>query len=721
MEHRRGFTLVELLVVIVILGIITGISIPLIRNIQESNEMRKYTTYMDSIKQSAKLYTNSYQEDMFGHHESGCATITYKQLEEKGLLKDIMISDVSCNSENTFVKVVKLDNHFSYSVSIGCGSKKADGTVNLETILPEGGIPGMDICHLNSNANVYFTTIPVSSAGINYQRRNVVLNMTSHTGFHEDINISYGFIDSNNKPANNTNEPSLVDGWKKLNINYIGGNEQKKEIEVGNSITLSTDKIQTPSNHTGDYYLVLKINQLKDLSGREWNEASHLNDYVYLGPYRIDNTKPVFDDTSTVVSNNADYNSLDPKLKISVTDNYSTAGDLRMCYAYDNDTCSKKVKDIKNKTGYVSYDGNAVLSNIKDKYDGSSHTIYVTVGDAAGNYETKTFTYTIAKRYTLTYDSKSGSECTPKSVTFNIDKTVKWGTLCTSTRNGFLFRGWKDSSGNVVTADTIATSDIKVTAQWVANETLNQTYGLSNECYEYNVEATGKYHVELWGAQGGSDGGEGGYTAGDLEMISGEKYWICVGGAGQTSINYDDYNNFIGIKQGTCLGGFNGGGNCCVGWYGGGTGGGATDIRFKNNDYDSRIMVAGGGGGDGALNGNGGNGGGIIGGYPNWGGQPGTQTAGGAAGGGEAGKWGEGGSCGRASQGVSNGESGGSGGGGYYGGGGGSSWDGGGGGSSYASGHPQCTVHSSNKQFTNIQMTQGGRKGNGAAKITFIE
>ena len=47
--NNKAFTLVELLVVIVILDIVTTISIPLIRNIQEINRKRKFTTYMDSI------------------------------------------------------------------------------------------------------------------------------------------------------------------------------------------------------------------------------------------------------------------------------------------------------------------------------------------------------------------------------------------------------------------------------------------------------------------------------------------------------------------------------------------------------------------------------------------------------------------------------------------------------------------------------------------------
>ena len=59
-NNNKGFTLVELLVVIVILGIITGLSIPLLRNVRENNQKKEYNTYMDTLKYSAKLYIDSY-------------------------------------------------------------------------------------------------------------------------------------------------------------------------------------------------------------------------------------------------------------------------------------------------------------------------------------------------------------------------------------------------------------------------------------------------------------------------------------------------------------------------------------------------------------------------------------------------------------------------------------------------------------------------------------
>ena len=55
----KGFTLVELLVTVSILGLITAMSIPVIRNIIEANTIKKYATYKDSVETSAKLYVDS--------------------------------------------------------------------------------------------------------------------------------------------------------------------------------------------------------------------------------------------------------------------------------------------------------------------------------------------------------------------------------------------------------------------------------------------------------------------------------------------------------------------------------------------------------------------------------------------------------------------------------------------------------------------------------------
>ena len=90
-----------------IIGIIVGLSIPLIRNIQEGNKLRKYEIYSDSLRQSAKLYINSYGDDLFGNSENGCVIITLEQLMDTRLAKDIKVDDLSCNSSETKVQVLK--------------------------------------------------------------------------------------------------------------------------------------------------------------------------------------------------------------------------------------------------------------------------------------------------------------------------------------------------------------------------------------------------------------------------------------------------------------------------------------------------------------------------------------------------------------------------------------------------------------------------------------
>ena len=136
----------------------------------------------------------------------------------------------------------------------------------------------------------------------------------------------------------------------------------------------------------------------------------------------------------------------------------------------------------------------------------------------------------------------------------------------------------------------------------------------------FEVPISGKYSIEVWGAQGGSHdeknhGGYGGYSVGEIELSKGEAIYINVGGAGTDAI----FGN---------AGGYNGGGSrsdvtSSDSYLG--SGGGATHIAtstglLKNleNNKDSILIVAGGGGGSYYYNSNyygiGGSGGGNQGG-----------------------------------------------------------------------------------------------------------
>lgn len=228
----------------------------------------------------------------------------------------------------------------------------------------------------------------------------------------------------------------------------------------------------------------------------------------------------------------------------------------------------------------------------------------------------------------------------------------------------------------------------------------------------------GVYKIKCWGARGGpSDnqpGGYGGYTEGDLKILFPTILYGYVGGAGYWANK--------------AYGGWNGGGNCFNQNSGASSGGGATDIRLIDGDWNdiqslrSRIMVAAGGGGGARYTTRGGHGGGLTGTWAgNKSGYFGAQTSGagfGTGGHGANTNYGKGG-----------------GGGGYYGGYAGAGdgyYNSGGGGSSFVSGLEGCNaidehgnhtgqpIHYSGLIFENPYTETGISSGNGYITIELI-
>ena len=260
MKNKNGFTLVELLVAIVIMGIITAIAIPMIRNIREGNEDKQYQTYSESLKHAAKLYLSSYEEDLFGREESGCAIISYQQLKNRDLIKDIPIDKTTCAGTDTFVKVVKIDGKYGYSTSVVC-SEQVDGTLKEIYKYPKEGIPSADICSVQSDIIMGISANPASSNSNKYKRRSIKLKIMSDTGIDNNAQLSYGF--STDKNIN------IMNSWDLVTLTVPGKDNQKNKILDGNIIEVTSNKIYTPENITGEYYLVVRVDKLQDLAGKE--------------------------------------------------------------------------------------------------------------------------------------------------------------------------------------------------------------------------------------------------------------------------------------------------------------------------------------------------------------------------------------------------------------------------------------------------------------------
>ena len=217
-RNNKGFTLVELLVTISILGIVSVMAMPIVRNIVEANNMKKFITYKDSVESSAKLYVDSYAEDLFGKRNSGCTYVTYDQMQEKSLIKDIIQDSVSCDSSKTFVKVVKLNGKYSYSSQIGCGSSNEK-------------ISKTQPCDFNSNLRFKYLVVPENYTGTSKKRLEVKIRLTSATGIlHNGEEIYYTWRESRDDASKDT--------WTKASFKGVSNSKQEKEILGGNDITI---------------------------------------------------------------------------------------------------------------------------------------------------------------------------------------------------------------------------------------------------------------------------------------------------------------------------------------------------------------------------------------------------------------------------------------------------------------------------------------------------
>ena len=480
---KKGFTLVELLVAIVILGIISGLSIPLLRVLSNSRNERQYKTYMDSMIASAKLYNDSYSEDLFGKNENGCARVSFQTLNEAKLLKDIKISNISCNSDYSKVRILKLDGQYYYTGVLGCG---ADKNKKLEDKNGEISYkyPSSDVsCTGNDKSSIDVKIVGTTSELFNKKMRSANIKLSSSFGINPDIGLSYAWS------LNNDYNSISSDSWKHVNFKSVPTIEkQKNDMKEGN-IIVNSDDITTPSGVTGQYYLFVRIDRLNDIFMNSWVNAvnSDIN-YISSGPFSVDNVAPNFSESSTLITSekNKLYNNLVPKFVLDVVDDKSNSSQIKMCFSIDEDKCAKKNNSYLTYSNYIDLRDKEINYldedlKISDSYDNNIHKVYVTVSDLAGNYKTKAFDYKVASEYKLSYDDNGGSGCSSKTkkVHFDEGKTAYWGSLCVPTRTNYAFVNWKTTSGNIVDENTVATSDIKVRAEWRKANSVTIKYNLN--------------------------------------------------------------------------------------------------------------------------------------------------------------------------------------------------------------------------------------------------
>ncbi len=305
----KGFTMIELIVAIAIMGVLMIIAVPSITFIQSNNKDAKYVTYEKSIRASSQLYVDNYNQDLFGVKNTGCAVITYEDLKEKDMIEDLQLKDVYCGGESegktfTYVFVRKSKNgNYNYDTHMTCRND------NYEIVYGEGPEEiNLDSCSLEDGEGPQLTIKDSSEYAGNeyyYLNQKPKLSVTisdDGVGLKEDQEITYQWYKDSNKIGdentikfNNKNYASSV--TRKINLpdNMEDPDENTTyqivfygELEdVDNNKTIGRyEKIRKGWSYTINYFVgkvIIHINSNGGSLKSPYNSKYSLkNDYVYI-------------------------------------------------------------------------------------------------------------------------------------------------------------------------------------------------------------------------------------------------------------------------------------------------------------------------------------------------------------------------------------------------------------------------------------------------------
>ena len=100
----KGFTLIELIAVVILMGMLLLIIFPATSRLMRSNENKKYDTYYDSVQEQLELYARTRRDELGGIKGSGCVDDKkLSDLKSYDYIKDFTDEkDVSCFSPGDF-------------------------------------------------------------------------------------------------------------------------------------------------------------------------------------------------------------------------------------------------------------------------------------------------------------------------------------------------------------------------------------------------------------------------------------------------------------------------------------------------------------------------------------------------------------------------------------------------------------------------------------------
>ncbi|MBQ6546729.1 MAG: InlB B-repeat-containing protein [Bacilli bacterium] len=127
-RNRKGFTLVELLLVLVIVGIILVLAIPGILDAIEENRTESGRTVEKILMRDLEMYNEDHKDDLWIKNDtSGCTYISFSELLTAN--EDIKLGECLLNNNESLTIIKNKQNKYDYYVGITCGKNiKNKGT-----------------------------------------------------------------------------------------------------------------------------------------------------------------------------------------------------------------------------------------------------------------------------------------------------------------------------------------------------------------------------------------------------------------------------------------------------------------------------------------------------------------------------------------------------------------------------------------------------------------